>query len=321
MAANTPNQLHSRLSQIAMAVKPMGMIADKVCPRVPVEAESFKYTIFAEDTFFNVPNTRIGRKSEANQVEFGGLLMDASTIDHGLDDFVPDKDIANAQSQQSGIDPLSMATEGTTILVDLAREKRVSELFQTSGNFASSLRTTLSGSSQWSHVDSDPGAVIQDAMDDMLVTPNVLVLGKRVATYLKRHPKIVAAVYNKMGGAAGDKATGTVSLGAIAEYLELDAIYVGEAFYNSAKEGQTAAQTRLWGKHATLARIDTSIRNLRSPAMPTFCATAEWKGRRVRTWRDERKGIDGGTMVRVAEQINEIVLWQNAGYLFTDAVA
>lgn len=321
MATNTPNQLNARLSQIAMAVKPEGMLADIVCPRIPVEAESFRYTIFAEDAFFNIPDTKIGRKSSANQVEFGGTLVDASTFDYGLDDFVPKKDEDNASSQLSGIDPLATATEGTAILVDLAREKRVSTLFQTQANFASSLRATLSGTSQWSDSTSTPLKDIMDAMDLMLVRPNVLVIGRAVATALSRHPQIVAAIYGKTGVGAVGSAAGIVSMPALADLFGLKGVYVGETWYNSAKPGQTAAMSRLWGKHATLARIDTSVRNLQSPAMPTFAGTAEWQTRRTRTWQVNSHGIDGGTMVRVAEQLNELVLWQNAGYLFTNAVA
>lgn len=322
MTAITPSQLHPRLSQIAMAVKPEGMLADIVCPRIPVEAESFRYTIFAEDMFFNIPDTKIGRKSEANQVEFGGSLIDASTFDYGLDDFVPTKDIDNAQSQLSGIDPLAMATEGTTILVDLARERRVATLMQTAGNFAAGLKQTLSGTSQWSDTtNSTPMKDIMDAMDLMLVRPNVLILGRAVATALSRHPQIVAAIYGRTGVGAVGSASGIVSMPALAELFGLKGVYVGETFFNAAKPGQAATMSRLWGKHATLARIDTSVRNLRSPAMPTFVGTAEWQGRRVRTWMEEKNGIDGGTMVRVAEQVNELLLWQNAGYLFTNAVA
>lgn len=321
MATNTPNQLLTRLTTIALAVKPEGMIADLVCPRVPVEAENFTYTVFAEDNYFNIPNTKIGRKSEANEVEFGGALVNAQTYDYGLDDFVPQKDIDNAVSQNSTVDPMGTATEGTAILVDLAREQRVATLFQTSANFDSGLRATLSGTTQWSHVDSDPLAAILTAMDSMLVRPNVMTIGREVATKLSVHPKVVAAVYGKVGVGAAGTASGIVAMQAIADLLGLKAIYVGEGFYNSAKKGQSVSIARLWGKHATLARIDTSVRSLRNPATVTFAMTAEWQKRRVRTFKDDSRGIDGGTTIRVAEQVNELILWQKAGYLFTNAVA
>lgn len=322
MAINTPNQLQARLTQIALAVKPEGMIADLVCPRVPVEAEAFRYTAFAEDTYFNIPNTRIGRKSSANEVEFGGTLVDASTIDHGLDDFVPQKDIDNVNSQQGNYDPMGMATEGTSILLDMAREQRVATLYQTAANFASNLRQTLSGSSQWSDTaNSDPISAILNVMDLMIVRPNIMIIGREVATRLSLHPRVVAAIYGKVGVGAAASAAGVVSMAALADILGLKAVYVGESFFNSARPGQPAVMSRLWGKHCTLLRVDTAVRNVNGGAMPTFAVTAEWQGRRVRMIQDQERGIDGGTTVRVAEQINEIILWQRAGYLFSNAVA
>lgn len=321
MAANTPNQLQSRLTTIALAVKPEGLIADQVCPRVPVEAENFTYTVYAEEMFFSIPETRMGRKSEANEVEFGGTLLNACTYDEGLDDFVPQKDIDNATSQNSNADPMGMATEGTTILVDMAREKRVATLFQTPANFAGSLKTTLSGTSQWSHPDSDPIAEIKYAMKNMLVKPNIMTISVGIEIALSMHPKVVAAVYGKDGVGASGSAAGVVSMAAIASLLGLKAILVGEAFFNAAKPGQPADMGRLWGDHATLARIDTSVRSVRGGAMPTFAVTAEWQKRRVRTIPDSKRGIDGGITVRVAEQLNELILWQKAGFLFQNAVA
>lgn len=321
MAVLTPNQLQSRLTTIALAVKPEGLIADLVCPRVPVEAENFTYTAYAEDMYFNIPNTRIGRKSEANEVEFGGTLVDASTVDYGLDDFVPQKDIDNANSQNSNADPMGMATEGTTILVDMAREQRVATMYQTAGNFATGLKQTLSGTSQWSDAASDPVYDILTAMDAMLVRPNVMTIGREVATALSTNPKIVAAIYGRVGVGAAASAAGIVSMMALADLFGMRAVYVGESFYNAAKPGQAASMSRLWGKHATLARIDTAVRSVRGGAMPTFAVTAEWQKRRVRAIPDAKRGIDGGTSIRVAEQLNELILWQKAGYLFTNASA
>lgn len=322
MAINTPNQLQARLTQIALAVKPEGLIADIVCPRVPVEAESFRYTVFAEDMYFNIPNTRIGRKSSANEVEFGGSLVDASTVDYALADFVPKKDIDNVNSQQGNYDPMGMATEGTTILMDLAREQRVATLFQTLTNFNSGLRTTLSSTSQWSDfTNSDPIAAIINAMDLMIVRPNIMVIGREVATKLSLHPKVVAAIYGKVGVGAATTAAGVVTMAALADILGLKAVYVGESFYNSAKPGQTASMARLWGKHATLARIDTAVKSVNGGAMPTFAVTAEWNNRRVKVIQDQERGIDGGSTIQVAEQVNELILWQKAAYFFQNAVA
>lgn len=321
MAINTPNQLLTRLTQIALAVRPEGMLADIICPRVPVGAENFTYTVFAEDMYFNIPNTRIGRKSEANEVEFGGTLVNGNTFDEALDDFVPQKDIDNANSQAANVDPMGMATEGTAILLDMRREQRVVSLFQTPANFAAGLQDTLSGTSQWSDPNADPIGDIKNAMISMIVKPNIMTISPAIELALTMHPKVVASVLGAAGTGSSLTASGVVTLQAIALLVGLKAIYVGETFYNAAKPGQAANMGRLWGNHATLARIDPSVRNVNGGAMPTFAVTAEWQTRRVKSIPDQKRGIDGGTVIRVAEQVNELILWQKAGFLFVNAVA
>ena len=320
--AKAPFQTAARYSQIALAVKVEGLVADRVCPRVPVPSEEFTYTKYATEDRLTVPDVGIGRKSEANTVEFGGTDITDSTKDMGLKDFVPQKDVDKAAASLGSFDPMATAIEGTAALVDLAREARVASLFQTAGNFSNTLRTTLSGNSQWSdYANSDPIYAIKTAMDAMLVRPNIMTVGQAVATVLSMHPKVVAAIYGQVGVGAASSAAGVVSMKALASLLGLKDIFVGEAWYNSAKPGQALNPARLWGKHATLARIDPAVRNVRGGAMPTFALTAEWQGRRVRTWDDPNKGIDGGANVQVVEQVKELILWQDAGYLFTNAVA
>ena len=321
MATNQPFSTAARLSQIAMAVKPVGMIADQAAPRIAVPSEEFIYTKYTVEDRFTITDTRIGRKSEPNQVEFGGADITDKTEDRGLDDFVPKKDLDKARDGNTNFDPEASAVEGLATLVDLDRESKVATLYNTLTTFSASLRATLSGTSQWSHASSNPVTAIMQAMDMMLVRPNVLILGREVWTALRTHAAVVAAVLGAQGVGAASGASGVVSLQAAADLFGLERILIGETFYNSAKPGQTASMARLWGKHATLARIDPGVRNVRGGAMPSFMATAEWQGRRTRVIPDPKRGIDGGNTYRVAEQIKEIVLWQEAAYHFHDAVA
>lgn len=324
MATNTPAEIQARLTQIAMAVKPQGMIADLVLPRVKVPGEQFKYTKFVTAENFTIPDTHIGRASAPNEVEFSSVLADGSTEDHGLDDFVPQKDINLAASQNVGYDPAAVATENTSMLVELAREARAANLIFTLATYASTQRTTLSGNDQWnvySHADSDPVADIEEGIETMLIQPNVLVLGRPTWRYLRRHPKLVAAIINKGGaGAAAMEAAGKVTKEAVADFFELEEVIVGNAFYNTAKKGQTASYSRLWGPHASLLHINRSVTNAQA-TVPTFGITAEWMGRRVRVIRDEKRGIDGGNTIRVAEQVKELITFQELGYHIHNAVA
>lgn len=320
--AATPFQIQPRLTQIAMAVKPEGMIADQVCPRINVEGDKFIYTKSNTEDLFTVPDTHVGRKSAPNEVDFGAHDVTDKVEDYALDDFVPQCDIEKAAAAHANFDPLAQATEGVAILIDLGREKRVADMYQDLNTFAPALRTTLSGIDQWSdHDNSEPYSQITAAFDGMLVAPNIAVMGRVAWRQLRTHPEMVARALNRKGGNGGVAAKGSLSKEQVAELLELDDIFVGEAFVNLARKGQTPAMSQLWGNHASFLRIDKNVRTVQGFAMPTFAFTAEFGQRFSGTIPDSKRGIRGGQTVRVGEQVKELVSFIEAGYHFHNAVA
>ena len=227
-----------------------GLIADMVCPRVRT-GYKFTYTTLKEEDLLSIPDVRASRASLLNQVEFGASDTTDSVVDYGLEDPVPYRDIDEAQKQEVPYDPLALATESTAELVKLAREKRVADLLTTAANYATNHSTTLAGNAQWSHANSNPRDAIMAALDVPLVRPNTLVFGQAVWTKLRQHPKIVEAI--KLSG-AGDQASGVVMKAAVAALFEVDNVYVGQAWYQSAKRGQDDSFARLWGRAATSTR-------------------------------------------------------------------
>jgi hypothetical protein len=150
------------------------------------------------------------------------------------------------------------------------------------------------------------------ALDSVLMRPNVMVLGRAVYTKLMQHPKLVKAFF----GNSGD--SGKVSKQFLAELFEMDEVIVGEGWYNSAKPGQTATMARLWGKHAALLVRDKQV----SPeGGVTFGYTAEWGNRVGGRREDPDIGLRGGVRVRVGESVKELIVANDLGYFFQNAVA
>lgn len=313
-----PFPVEPRLTQITMAVKPVGLIADRVLPRIPVPAQRFIYTKLTAAERFTIPDTKVGRTSVPAEVEFGGTNTTDSCEDYGLDDFVPNSDVQNASG--TNFDPLALAAESVAVLLELAREKRAADLVFTKANYNASLSTTLSGTTQWSHADAEPVKVILEAADAMLVRPNTLVVGRATWTVLRRNAKVVAALLGKSRSGAATTAAGVLDQQAVADLFEVDQILIGESFYNTAKPGQTASYSRLWGKHAALLRIDPAVRST-TLALPTFGFTAQFGTRVAGSIADPKRGLRGGQTVRVGETVKELIAWQDAGYFWEDAVA
>jgi hypothetical protein len=294
-----PFVVNPQLSAITIAYKNAKLIADDVLPRVPVVTPSFKYSVFNKADSFTIPDTKVGRKSAVNQVDWSATQADGSVADHALDEVVPNME--------------AVAAEQVSDLLALDREARASGLVFNANSYASANKTTLSGTSQWSDfANSDPLSAIITAMDGMLVRPNQLVVGRPVATKLQTHPKIVQAFHGNNG------AYGLAPLEFIAQMLGLDEVLVGESWYNTAKKGQTVTTARLWGKHAALLYKSTVSASTNSMS---FGITAQWGERISATYQDPKIGSRGSTIVRVAESVGELILANDLGYFFQNAVA
>lgn len=314
MPVQAPFPVNAELTAVALSYRNPDMIADQVLPRVEA-SDSFYYYKHNRDEAFTIPDTKMGRKSEANEVEFSATRVDSSTEDYGLKDAIPASDERKAQG--SPIDPMATATERLTGLITLDRERRVAGMVFNAGNYATANKLTLSGTAQWSdYANSDPLTDILTALDAMIMRANALTLGQAVWSKLRMHPKIVEAV---KGTGAGLDAQGMISRQQFVDLLEIKNLYVGQAFVNASKKGATTVLARTWGKHAALLYQEP----VSAPeTATTFGFTAEsGGGLRTRDWFDPKIGTDGATVVQVVDTVREVICADDLGYLFTNAVA
>ena len=313
-----PFVISPELTAIAVMYAQSNLIADKVLPRVPVSTEQFKYVVYPAAQGFTVPPTLVGRRSAPNQVDFAGQEVDASTADYGLDAPVPNKDIkawreASAAGLTRQASPEAIATSFLTNLVLTQREKRAADLVFNAANYGANNKVTLAGNSQWSDfADSNPIDDITGALDAMLMRANVATFGRATWTILSQHPKICKAIFGNNTDA------GIVSRQQFANLFELDEVLVGEGWLNTAKPGQPAAMSRIWGKHAALI-------NRSSTASPmgglSFGYTAQFGDRIAGTIEDSDIGLDGGVRVRSGERVKELLVANDLGFFFQNAVA
>ena len=316
---NYPFPIQQELTAIALAYSNKSYIADLVLPRVPVGSREFKWLQFNRDEMFTVPETMVGRKGVPNEVQFGASEVPGFVKDYGLDDLVPNEDLDTAPA---GYDPLGRAVEGVSELVALDREKRVADLVFNANTYPAANKTTLSGTSQWSdYTNSDPYSAIMTARDGMLMPFNTAIIGRLAWSKLRVHPKITAALApSSNGNSSTSNAQGApATLQAVADLLELDQILVGESWINTAKPGQTASLSRVWGKHMALLHLNP-IASIRGNAI-SFGYTAEYGSRVSGSIAEPKVGLRGAQRVRVGESVNEIVCASDVGYYFQNIVA
>lgn len=313
MAVNTPRvapfPVDTVLTGITLAYCNNRLIADEVLPRVPVGGRLFKWNEFDTNDRLTIPETLVGRKGQPNEVEFGYSEKDSSVRDYGLDDVIPNDDITNAPPNFS---PLGNATEGLTDLILLDREVRVAKLVFNPDSYATGFKETLSGTDQWDNPASDPKNQILDALDKMLMRPNIAVLGQAVYTKLRQNPSMVSAALGNSGTA------GTLTHQQLAALLEVDEVIVGSGYVNMSKPGQPPQMVRVWGNSAAFIyrnRLANSQRGV------TFGFTAQWQSRVSGQWAEPKIGLRGAVRVRVGESVRELIVAKDAGYFFENVIS
>lgn len=304
-----PFPLSPELSAISVAYKNGKMIADGAMPRTsPVGQQLFKYRRYRLADSFTVPETKVGRTSQPNTVDWSFEELEASTQDHALDEPLPHADCENAMA--AGINLKGKATEQVTDLLILAREVRVAKVFQDPANFGRV--ETLSGSDRWDDPASKPQDFLLELADDQIMRANKLVLGRKAARILRTHPQILKA-WNRNEGDSG-----AVPFAALAELLELDEVLVGEGWINIAKPGQAPNMVRVWGNSAALIH-QNGMADTRTGI--SWGYTVPWGTRIASEIEDKDMGMRGGVRIRVGEAVKELVTAPDLGTLIQSVVA
>ena len=315
--STTAFPINPELSAVAIGYKnrDIDLIADAVLPRIRV-AKKFAYTKYNQSDAYTVPATRVGRKSEPTMVDFGGVLINDECADWGLDDLVPNDEIEAWAAQQkpgSLVSPMAKSVSLLTGLILLDREIRVANTVFNAATFPGGNQATLAGVTQWSDfTNSNPLDAMLAALDIPLFRPNKVVLGQAVWTKVRQHPRLIQAAN------ASAQTGGAITRQQLADLLEVKEIVVGSGFVNTAKKGQTPTFVRVWGKHAAMLYVSEDQAN---SDQPTFGFTGQFGDRIAGDIPDPKKGLRGGTTVRVGESVKEVIAASDAGYFFQNAVA
>ncbi len=307
----------------AVNARDRGYIADRVIPRVSVEAPLFKYATFPIEEAFTLYDNQIGRTGQLNEIVQSATEAADSVLDYGLLQKVPYRDEAAARLQSAGVG-FSWKARAARNVVDknqLAREVRAANILFSPSSYMVGYKATLTGTSQWSdYANSDPVTAIKTARRGMLMRPNVAVMSEKVRDILSQHPKLSVA-------AGGSQDSGRVLTDQeIARVLGFERIEVANTLRQTSVRGQTLSTGYIWGDHFAMIYIPSVGADGRASAgadMPAFALTFQWMGNVAgeNLYRPGEYGLLGGVGVYAGEMLKEKQVAPFAGYLFTNAVA
>jgi hypothetical protein len=146
--------------------------------------------------------------------------------------------------------------------------------------------------------------------------PNALVINHKVFRLLRNCSQVIDRIASS--GAGSPTKASDITAEMLAQVFDLEYVIVAGASKNSAKEGATAAPAQIWSSlYAMVCRVATSS-DFREPCIGR---TFHWSedgssiGGMVETYRDEAVR---GEIVRVRHDVDEVVLYPEAGHLLSN---
>lgn len=303
----TENAVYTAIA-IAYRNRDVALIADDVLPRTAVHGRTYKWHLYNEAANFTVPDTKVGRRSQPNQVEIEGSEKDGSVVAYGID--VPLDNVTIQEAKRNKFDPRRQATELATDIVMLDREIRVADMITDPGNYHADHKLALSGADLFSDPASDPISIIEDQLNSCWIRPNQLTFGFGPWQSLRKHPRVVKSI----NGTSGDE--GRATLQQIADLLEVNKINVGGSRVNIKRPGEAPVLQRTWGSSVSGQYIN---RAASTAGGVTFGFTAVF-GKKVAGTLPANMGVHGGVLVRSAEEVQEHIVANRAGFLISNAI-
>jgi len=328
-----PSSVHidAALSNISILHKNQSFIADRVFPTVPVQKQSDYFFKFLKGAWFRNEASVRGPGAEARR---GGYVLTSDTyscVEYAFAHPVPIELINNADA---AIRPFETGVGYVTDKIMLAKEKVVSDLVATAGNWTSS----NDAEGGWA------AGAGNTFIEDMLTAkrtirqligryPNVLIMDSKTLEQLKQESSILDRIkYTGTQGAPADVTTRT-----LAQLFELDEVLIGTAIYSSAEEvvaGTDFTAVDLWETNATKGAAFLYYRppqpGLEIPSAGyCFNWTQREKGaqgeqlpsgpmRSVRRWWEDSPKQ---WVVEASECFDAKVTGADAGYLFYDTIS
>lgn len=294
-----------------------GYVANKVFPVVEVASQA--------GTFGKIPLEQLLKKRETKRAPGGGFSRSEFSFEtaayacqqHGAEE--PVDDVEKAMYAEF-FDAELVA--GQRALADVMRnaEDRIADaVFNTSTWTGSSLTTSITN--EWDDFSNatpinDVEAAVQQIYDNSGLWANALVINKKVFRNLRLCDQIRDRVSSS--GAGSSEMQGNITVQQLAQAFDLRHIIVAGGSENTANEGQSASISPIWsGEYAMVCRV-AETGDFKEPCIGrTFHwgAAGSTIGGTVDSYREEQTMSE---IIRVHHQVDEIVLYPEAGHLLSN---
>lgn len=303
------------LTGVSNGIFPQGYISEQILTPISAVQWSGKIANYGNDHLRIVKTLHSGKGGylRVEPVTRGSNTYNIE--ENALSHLIDERDFDNVEDPY---DAREDATIGLTTMLWLAKEKALADTLMDPTVITNG--TTLSGNNQYdnlSHADSTP---LEDALtargtirDAIGMPPNAAIMSGKVADALRYHGQLLDSLGykdNRPGGLNNDE---------LARALNVDRVLVGDAVYNSAKEGQTDSITPVWAKDLIYAHVGGGTAKTRMQKVLGFeVRKAGTNPREVRRYVPEEPV--NSEVVIVRDLYDQLITTAGAAYLVQDAI-
>jgi hypothetical protein len=299
-----------------LAMSQAGFIAQRVLPVLGVAKQAGNFGLIPIEQLLQARTTDRAPGSHYNSGTFTFNPATYSTNEHGWEEPVDDSE-AEMFSEYFVLEQIAAMRAFRAVLENY--EKRVAAAIFNTSTWTGAALTTAVGT-PWSTVatavpTTNVEAAAQKVFDNCGMWPNAIIMSRKTFRNVRNCVSIIDRI--KFAGITDPRA-GAITEAAIAQVFDLDHVIVAGSAKNTAIEGQAAAISSIWADTNVMVCKIATDQDIRTPCIGR---TFHWGedgsqvGGQVETYRDEGKRSD---IVRVRHQVDEKVLYVEAGHLLTN---
>lgn len=316
------------LQSVSLGFSMRELIADRVAPRVTVTNQSDKYRKWGRNRWM-LHETTWAPGTEPNKVTMRWSEDNYTATERKIRTELTDSERDNADSD---LDLETNATELVTGVIQIAREKRVADLFTTAGNYAAAQKITKAGGSEW-----DQAAVVATAQPliDLMsliqkVALNAMVAASQLSVIIPE-PVYLTAIWQNAAILDRIKYSerGIVTYDLLAALLGVKEVIPAASM--STGTGPEVADsdvvtafpaTYLWGDTVWVGLINAG----QNAMVPSFARSFNWKKRtggqerQIRKYRDGDEGKETD-WIECKEAIGEKIVFADAGGIIINTLS
>lgn len=295
-----------------------GYVATQVFPVVDVQSQAGNFGIIPIEQLLQQRSTKRAPGSGYARGNWTFTKSTYATEEHGAEEPVDDRE-AKMYADYFQAEQISTMRAFSSVLRNA--EQRVADAVFGATWSGGGATLTTGITNEWDDIaNAVPVTDVENAVKKIYensgLWANALVINRKVFRNLRRCAQVIDIIEASGAGQAAKATDVTAEL--LAQAFDLDYVIVAGTSKNGAKEGQAAAPSQIWSdEYAMVCKIATGP-DMREPCIGR---TFHWSddgssiGGTVESYRDESIR---GDVIRVRHDVDEIILYPQAGHLISN---